>query len=648
MTTPTDELQYPPTNTTNIRFTDQPAYMSGLEHIGDAIYKTDADVLKESCMIQANLTADNDRKFLESDNRASRNAAQINDNVVSQAAYQNADSRGNAHHLLTRMQAEFNATDDAIHKTDADVLKESCATQAHLIADNDRKFLESDNRAQRAADFTNAHLRETAWQDEQRSTRAADYTNSNIDKEGWRGETRARDNTTHILGDVRGETTNLGNNVNRNAAEIMGGIDGTNVNIDAEGWRNESRARDHTTHILGDLRGETSNLGNNVNRNTNELMSSIERTGRDNLVANERTGADATQATQRIANEIELSVERTGVAGALATERTASTITNGMQRIGAEEMQTTERSKTDIKGVLSDGFRAAVDNLGHHSRDTMNQYASTRANLEKIKAKVAKNVHHQSDRSDGHFERESHERHHDMDRLHDRFHDGHREQRDYVERQTDRFDAVQRVQHARLERLGERLDDNYRAQHHDMDHINDRFSDRFTTVDKDALHVERRSRTQASEYAAQSERGIDGLALQAAKNTGKLKAQMLKLELQAATNTAAIQLDASRTRCDILEKVCECCCEVKSTVVSQSDSVKSLLNSNENARLRDELAEARTQALIAQRGGGVSQSQGISENERFTIINRNVNTNEDEEDNHRRDRRSRSRSGSRG
>ena len=71
-----------------------------------------------------------------------------------------------------------------------------------------------------------------------------------------------------------------------------------------------------------------------------------------------------------------------------------------------------------------------------------------------------------------------------------------------------------------------------------------------------------------------------------------------KLELQAAQNTAAIQLEALRNRSDILCEIKECCCELKSEIYKSSDSVKEVVVSNENARLREQLQEAATRNLI--------------------------------------------------
>jgi hypothetical protein len=79
-----------------------------------------------------------------------------------------------------------------------------------------------------------------------------------------------------------------------------------------------------------------------------------------------------------------------------------------------------------------------------------------------------------------------------------------------------------------------------------------------------------------------------------------------KLELQAANNFGAIQLEAMRNRTDILQKLEECCCEVKERVSTSEANVKDLIKTVDAERLRDALKTAETKNLIFEfgRGGG--------------------------------------------
>lgn len=86
---------------------------------------------------------------------------------------------------------------------------------------------------------------------------------------------------------------------------------------------------------------------------------------------------------------------------------------------------------------------------------------------------------------------------------------------------------------------------------------------------------------------------MDSIILQGATNTAKLDKHLAKLELQAATNTSAIQMEALRNKCEVVDKIEECCCELKQKI-----------DGSDNARLRDALNEATTRnALLEVRRG---------------------------------------------
>jgi hypothetical protein len=71
-----------------------------------------------------------------------------------------------------------------------------------------------------------------------------------------------------------------------------------------------------------------------------------------------------------------------------------------------------------------------------------------------------------------------------------------------------------------------------------------------------------------------------------------------KLELQAATNTAAIQLEALKNKTEIMQKFAECCCELKERITTSESSIKELVKSLDTERIRDALKAAETKNLI--------------------------------------------------
>jgi hypothetical protein len=86
------------------------------------------------------------------------------------------------------------------------------------------------------------------------------------------------------------------------------------------------------------------------------------------------------------------------------------------------------------------------------------------------------------------------------------------------------------------------------------------------------------------------------LKLQAQENT-------CKLEMQAANNFAAVQLEALRNRNDLMQKVSDCCCEVKERISTSEANVKDLMKALESERIRDALKAAETRNLVLEISG---------------------------------------------
>jgi hypothetical protein len=93
------------------------------------------------------------------------------------------------------------------------------------------------------------------------------------------------------------------------------------------------------------------------------------------------------------------------------------------------------------------------------------------------------------------------------------------------------------------------------------------------------------------------------LGLQASENFGKLESDIKNvkcvLEFQGAQNTAAIQLEALKNKAALSAQLAECCCELKDTVSASAAQTQAIVRDIENNRVRDALAAATTENLIA-------------------------------------------------
>ena len=97
------------------------------------------------------------------------------------------------------------------------------------------------------------------------------------------------------------------------------------------------------------------------------------------------------------------------------------------------------------------------------------------------------------------------------------------------------------------------------------------------------------------------------LSLQASSNAGKVELDISKvkaaLEYQASQNTAAVQLEAVKNKAALSAQLAECCCELKQTVGAAAQETQKVLQEIENNRIRDALAAANTENLIARLQG---------------------------------------------
>lgn len=96
----------------------------------------------------------------------------------------------------------------------------------------------------------------------------------------------------------------------------------------------------------------------------------------------------------------------------------------------------------------------------------------------------------------------------------------------------------------------------------------------------------------------------EGLASQAAQNYANSQIELLKakdaLALQNAQGFAATQLEASKNTASILDKLAECCCEVKEAVITTSATTQDTVKNSELAAVRQLLTAEQTKNFILQ------------------------------------------------
>lgn len=109
---------------------------------------------------------------------------------------------------------------------------------------------------------------------------------------------------------------------------------------------------------------------------------------------------------------------------------------------------------------------------------------------------------------------------------------------------------------------------------------------------------------QASNIAAKAYEQGASTQLQASSFAAKALETAATLQLQAANNTSAIQIEALKNKSEMMNKMEECCCELKERISSSEASIQSTLKASETAGLRDQLQQAQTQNLLSKAGHG--------------------------------------------
>ena len=109
---------------------------------------------------------------------------------------------------------------------------------------------------------------------------------------------------------------------------------------------------------------------------------------------------------------------------------------------------------------------------------------------------------------------------------------------------------------------------------------------------------------QAGDYFAKSQQDLvkveNSIGRQADSLHNQSMLKLSQLELQAANNTAYIQLEAAKNKADLSKQLSDCCCEFKDRVAHSEASIKDLVQTVDTSRLRDAVQLAETRNLVLQ------------------------------------------------
>lgn len=109
-----------------------------------------------------------------------------------------------------------------------------------------------------------------------------------------------------------------------------------------------------------------------------------------------------------------------------------------------------------------------------------------------------------------------------------------------------------------------------------------------------------------SAYRVENEllRAKNQIEVQAAQNYANIQIEAFKnkegLSAQAAANFAASQLQASTNTATIMNKLADCCCEIKETVLTTAAATQDTVKDSELASLRQQLAAEQTKSFVLQ------------------------------------------------
>lgn len=128
----------------------------------------------------------------------------------------------------------------------------------------------------------------------------------------------------------------------------------------------------------------------------------------------------------------------------------------------------------------------------------------------------------------------------------------------------------------------------------------------FGNLTKELLKV---SIDQAKDHALTQKSVVDAeriLERQAADYANLTNGKFAQLEVQAANNSAAIQLETLRAKADLMQKMTEYYGDLKDKVTKSEDNIKTLITSTDSDRLRDALVSSETRnAVFESRGFNV-------------------------------------------
>lgn len=122
-------------------------------------------------------------------------------------------------------------------------------------------------------------------------------------------------------------------------------------------------------------------------------------------------------------------------------------------------------------------------------------------------------------------------------------------------------------------------------------------------VSKDVLKSTSETQKNLCDIRLQVSEGNSRIERQAAENLAQVKLQACenacRLERQAADNYASLSKQSIKQFAKLQHHLSECCCEIKERISSQNQLTLDLIKTQENDRLKSELANARQEVLLA-------------------------------------------------
>jgi hypothetical protein len=334
--------------------------------------------------------------------------------------------------------------------------------------------------------------------------------------------------------------------------QVVDDIHRSNNHITGDGHRN-------TTHILGD-----------IDRSTQRIVTDVHDSELSNLIATNKGATDSVLATERANN---LFLRESGNNQAALTSMLERNHATSINDAGATR-EGMERNRGDLRSAIHQAEHCLEDKVRDVGSDVKYFSAKTKSNIldaqhhtsHKIEQGIVENI------KQGYKIRES----------------------ALISSKDEQLQAAD---------YQAKNDLNFCKVDNDLSKL---AASHFEKTNYRNLEMERRLENQSNKHFEKTNyRALEmqcSIEKQASENARIAQLDICKLEnalsSQASANASAIQLEAYKNKCSLEKQIEECCCELKSVVVSTSKNVQDQISSVDNNRLRDDLDQAKTKALI--------------------------------------------------